>query len=77
MKKRFLFTYVLIMIGFIMLSVLINDAHAANKTAANPQTSGMQQELAVMNKKLDALMQGQAKLSEEHKQLRYWINKRR
>lgn len=64
--------------GFLTVFLAAETGLAAKTSARSAQDMvAIREMLAGIDQKMNQLIAGQQKLSEEHKQLRYWINKRR
>lgn len=68
--------FLTVFISALFLFVKGVSAQDPSRATARDMAS-IQKKLTVVEQKLDQLIAGQKKLSEEHTQLRYWINKRR
>ena len=76
MERRLLITLLVLLILAGTFGLFAGKVGAA-KQSAPQEYAVILKKLTVIDQKVDQVLQGQAKLAEEHTQLRYWINKRR
>jgi hypothetical protein len=76
MKNRtFIILYFLSI--FIFMSLVFTQMGSAAKTGADKEElAAIREKLTAIEQKVDELIEGQKKLSEEHTQLRYWIHRK-